>query len=178
MPSMRIAAAGLLTATAVAGATLMTAPTASAASYHCKTSHASVDDSSYDGPWPDNWDFTVKNCAKRSGSYVYSYAKISWDGPNWYATMDDPWIFDGAYYKLMTKRSKSGTDPVVKSRNLTGIEDRLENSTSAGNYDGTYTTPTLKTKVGKAVTDGTLYLDWRSDGRGYHASGFSASPRV
>ncbi|MFE4829852.1 hypothetical protein [Streptomyces sp. NPDC056672] len=43
--------------------------TASAAStYKCNTSRASIDDPSYSGPWADNWDFTTKVCAKRSGS--------------------------------------------------------------------------------------------------------------
>ncbi|MEU8954953.1 hypothetical protein AB0C93_11680 [Streptomyces sp. NPDC048518] len=38
---------------------LATATPAAAASYRCKTSTESVDDTAYDGFWADNWDFTV-----------------------------------------------------------------------------------------------------------------------
>ncbi|WP_052868775.1 hypothetical protein [Streptomyces niger] len=174
----RTSATVLCAAVAISGALLATAPAASAASYHCKTSHATIDDASYTGPAPDNWDVTVRNCAKRSGSSLYSYARISWDGPV-YGQVDDSSLFDGAYYRLMVKKSRSGTDPMVKSHKLPGIEQQLENSAYSGNYNGSYRTPTYKTTIGKyALTDGTLYLDWNNDGHGYRGTAFAASPRV
>ncbi|WP_327129744.1 hypothetical protein [Streptomyces sp. NBC_01727] len=174
----RTAATALITATAVAGTALITAPTASAASYKCKTSTKSVDDPSYSGPWADNWDFTVSICAMRSGGTVYSYAKIKWDGPVG-MSVDDAGIFNAAYFRLWEAKSVSGTDPVVKSGNYYGIESRLENSTSNGNYNNSYTTPTISYKTGtKTYGDGRLMLEWADDGKGYQTHNFTASPVV
>ncbi|MFH8991389.1 hypothetical protein [Streptomyces sp. NPDC017940] len=175
----RSTSAALVLAALTGTAALATATPASAASYHCKTSTKSVDDAAYDGIWADNWDFTVKLCSKQSGDYLYSYASISWDGPA-YGRVDDPSIFDGAYFKLQAKKSVSGTDPVLKSANYYGIESRLENSDSNANYNNHYTTPVMKTKVGAArvLTDGELYLDWNNDGNGYGHHQFAASPVV
>ncbi|MEU1329504.1 hypothetical protein [Streptomyces sp. NPDC005865] len=45
---------------ALAGTTaLATATPGAVASYRCKTSTESVDDTAYDGFWADYWDFTV-----------------------------------------------------------------------------------------------------------------------
>lgn len=167
--------------TALAGtAAIATATPAAAASYKCTTSpEKSIDDPSYSGPWADNWDFTVKVCAKRSGSYIYSYAKISWDGPA-YGLVDDDTIFDDAYFKVQIKKSQSGTDPVKKQKNFGGIEAKLENSDSNANYNGSYTTGTISYKIGssKGLGDGELHLDWDSDGAGPQNHKFSASPTV
>ncbi|MFC9818029.1 hypothetical protein ACFVJM_38945 [Streptomyces virginiae] len=68
-------------ALAVAAVAAPAAPTATAApAYKCASSTKDIDDSSYDGPWPDNWKVTVKTCAARSGSAVYAYAEVRWDG--------------------------------------------------------------------------------------------------
>lgn len=78
----RLAASALITATVVTGTSLVTATTASAASYHCKTSSASVDNPAYSGPTSDNYNFDVKLCAKRSGGYIYAYAKVDFEDPS------------------------------------------------------------------------------------------------
>ncbi|WP_405889821.1 hypothetical protein OG427_07175 [Streptomyces sp. NBC_00133] len=174
----RPATAAVLVA-ALAGTTLATISPASAATYRCTTSTASIDDPSYSGPWADNWDFKVSLCAARSGSTIYTYAKISWDGPM-YGQVDDSTVFDGAYFKLQTKRSQAGPDPVKKSANYYGIGSRLENSDSNANYNGSYTTPTLAYNIGsgRGLADGELHLDWDSDGAGYRTHMFAASPVV
>ncbi|MFE7272464.1 hypothetical protein [Streptomyces sp. NPDC057623] len=176
---MRSTSTAVIVATLAGTAALATAAPASAASYHCTTSTKSIDDAAYDGAWADNWDFTVKLCAKQSGDYLYSYASLSWDGPA-YGQVDDPTIFDGAYFKVQAKKSVSGTDPVLKQANYHGIEAALENSDSNANYNNHYTTPVMKTKVGAArvLTDGELYLDWNNDGNGYGRHQFTASPVV
>lgn len=179
---MRILKRSLATALAVAAvastATMATATTASAASYRCKTSTKSIDDPAYHGPWADDWDFKVSLCAKRSGTTVSTYAKVTWDGPV-YGNVDDTSIFDGAYFKLQVKKSQAGTDPVKRSKNHPGIEARLEDSNAYGNYNGSYTTPVLRHKIGsKALADGELHLDWNNDGRGYWKHLFTASPVV
>lgn len=179
MHAFKRTAAALLAAAAVTGTTLATATTASAASYSCKTSSSgSYDDPSYNGPDSDNWEFDVKLCATRSGGYIYTTATVYWDGPYSSGTNNHS-TFDNARFHLQTKKSVSGTDPVVQYANYTGLEDALENSNAAGN--GSYKTGTLKYKAGSGryLADGYIQLDWSGDGRGYRAPiHFSASPTV
>ncbi|MEV7617086.1 hypothetical protein [Streptomyces sp. NPDC089799] len=155
------------------------APTAAAApAYKCASSTQDIDDSSYDGPWPDNWKITVKTCSARSGGTVYAYAEARWDGTA-FREVDDVTIFDGAKLRLQIKQSRDGTDPVVIERDFTAIEDRLEDSTSSGNYNGHYRTPTISHRAGpRALADSTLFLDWHGDGRGYGRHDYTASPTV
>lgn len=172
----RLAASAIVTATAVTGTTLVTATTASAASYHCKTSSASVDNPAYSGPASDNYNFDVKLCAKRSGGYIYAYAKISFEGPVWYVNQTD--TLDAARFHLQIKKSVSGTDPVKKWANYTGVEYKLEHGNTWGN--GSYTTGTMKYKAGSGryLSDGFIQLNWNKDGKGYRNTYFSASPTV
>lgn len=176
MPALTRTAVTLLAAAAVTGTTFLTATTASAASYHCKTSSASVDNPAYSGPWADNYNFDVHLCAKRSGGYIYTYAKIDFEGPVSYVNQTD--VLDGARFHLQTKKSVSGTDPVVKAANYTGLEYKLEHGNTAGN--GSYTTGTLKYKAGSGryLADGFIQLDWNNDGKDYRTTHFSASPTV
>ncbi|MEW1548342.1 hypothetical protein [Streptomyces tsukubensis] len=153
---------------------------ASAASYKCKTSTKSIDTANYNGPWADQWDVKTTLCAKRSGSYVHAYAKVSWDGPL-FGEPDNSAIFDAARFRLQIKKSQSGTDPVKLSKDFYGIEARLENSDVWGNYNGSYTTGTTKWKASsanKGYADGVLQLDWRKCCGGYHSHNFKASPVV
>ncbi|WP_420036043.1 hypothetical protein ACN2WE_30915 [Streptomyces sp. cg28] len=174
-PPRSLSAAAIVSALAATTALTATAP-ASAASYHCTTSKKSVDDPAYWGPLPDNYDFTTTLCAKRSGSTIYAYAKISFDGA---ATFENrPDLLDAARFHLQIKRSVSGPDPVVKWKNHYTIEDRLETNNKWGN--GSYTTPTLTYKAGSSryLADGFIQLDWNNDGKGYRTTTFSASPTV
>ncbi|MFM9462688.1 hypothetical protein ACKI1K_07520 [Streptomyces scabiei] len=176
MSALKRTAVTLLAAAAVTGSTLATASTASAASYRCKTSSASVDNPAYNGPWADNYNFDVKLCAKRSGGYIYTYARVDFEGPVSYVNQTD--ILDGARFRLQTKKSVSGTDPVVKAATYTGLEYKLEHGNTAGN--GSYTTGTMKYKAGSGryLADGYIQLDWNNDGNDYRTTHFSASPTV
>lgn len=175
----RTAVTTLLVAAAVTGTTLVTAGTASAASYHCTTSSHSVDDPSYNGPDSDNWDLSVTLCAMRSGGYIYTKATVSWDGP-YSSNTNNSYTFSNARFGLQTKKSVSGTDPVVKSATYSGLEHALEHSSAAGN--GSYKTGTLKYKPGAGryhyLADGYIQLDWSGDGKGYRTIQFTASPTV
>jgi hypothetical protein len=166
-----------LTLASVIGAiSLATAGPASAVSYHCTTSTASVDDPAYSGPLTDNYNFTVTLCAKRVSGVIYAYAKASWDGPVWFVNQTE--ILDAARFHLEIKKSISGTDPVVKSANSYGIEYKLEHGNTAGN--SSFTTPVLKYTAGSGryLADGIIQLDWNNDGKGYRTTAFSASPVV
>ncbi|MER7001020.1 hypothetical protein [Streptomyces sp. NPDC000410] len=93
--------------------------------------------------------------------------------------VDDPTIFDGAKVRVQIKQSRDGTDPVVVERDLPGLEDRLEDSTSGGNYDGSFRTPTISHRAGPgALADSMLFLDWHGDGRGYQRHEYTGSPTV
>ncbi|MFC8438223.1 hypothetical protein ACFUJT_08490 [Streptomyces griseoincarnatus] len=178
MSALKRTAITLLAAAAVAGTSLSTAGTASAASYSCKTSSSSYDDPSYNGPDSDNWEFDVKLCAMRSGGYIHTTATVYWDGPYSSGT-NNSFTFNKARFHLEIKKSVSGPDPVVKSANYTGLEGALENSSAAGN--GSYKTGTLKYKAGSGryLADGYIQLDWSGDGKDYKAPiQFTASPTV
>ncbi|MEV3857590.1 hypothetical protein AB0J38_25085 [Streptomyces sp. NPDC050095] len=176
LTSRRIAAA-LTTVAALGAATAATTvPASAAASYHCTTSSASVDDPAYSGIATDNYNFTTKLCAKRAGSTIYAYAKVSFEGPVWFVNQTD--VLDGARVHLQIKKSVSGPDPVVTYKNFYALESKLEHGDTWGN--GSYTTPTITYKAGSGryLADGSVDLDWNNDGKGYRSTLFSASPRV
>ncbi|MGE7391308.1 hypothetical protein ACQKM2_38155 [Streptomyces sp. NPDC004126] len=160
----------------------MTAPAAPGAAtepvYRCASSTQDIDDSSYDGPWPDNWKITVKSCAARSGGTVYAYAEATWDGTA-FRDVNNVRIFDGARLRLQIKASRDGTDPVVTERDFTEIERRLEDSTSGRNYDGCCRTRSIRHRVGLwPLACSVLFLDWHGDGRSYGRHDHTASPTV
>jgi hypothetical protein len=68
-------------ATVAALATATTVTSAAAADYACTTSSDEIDTPQYSGPWPDNWTFEAKVCARRSGSTVHAYATLRWNAP-------------------------------------------------------------------------------------------------
>ncbi|MFB7467051.1 hypothetical protein ACFCZ1_26750 [Streptomyces sp. NPDC056224] len=178
MNTIKQAAVAALAVAAVAAPAATAATAAPALHYKCASSTKDIDDNSYDGPWPDNWKVTVKTCAARSGNTVYAYAEARWDGPGFYP-VDDPTIFDGAKLRLQIKQSRQGTDPVVIERDFTGIEDRLEDSTSSADYDGRYRSGTISHRAGAgALADAVLFLDWQGDGRGYQRHEYTGSPTV
>ncbi|MEU9233467.1 hypothetical protein [Streptomyces subrutilus] len=155
------------------------APAALAApAYKCSNSTQSIDDTAYDGPWPDNWEITVTTCAARSGGTVHAYAEVQWDGSSFHP-VDDPTIFDGAKLRLQIKRSRQGTDPVVIERDYTALEGRLEDSTSDGERRGRYRTPVISHPAGPgALADSVLFLDWHGDGHGYRRNDYPGSPVI
>ncbi|MFF3460319.1 hypothetical protein ACFYXH_39755 [Streptomyces sp. NPDC002730] len=177
-PLKRSTSTAVVIAALAGTAALATATPASAASYHCKTSSHTVDDPTYNGPDSDNWDFDVTLCAMRSGGYIYTTATVYWDGP-YTAKNRSTYTFNKAKFQLQTKRSVSGTDPVVKSGAYTGLEHALEHSSSNGN--GSYATGTLKSTAGSGryLADGYIQLDWSGDGKSYRSPIlFTASPVV
>ncbi|GHG13751.1 hypothetical protein ACFFSH_31025 [Streptomyces filamentosus] len=164
MPTLKRIAVTLLAASAVVGTTLATATTATAADYRCRTSSASVDNPAYSGPWSDDINFDVTLCAKRSGGYIYAYAKVAFEGP--VMNVNETGIFDAARFHLQIKKSVSGPDPVVRWANYSGLEYKLEHGNLAGN--GSYTTGTISYRAGSGLylADGLIQLDWNNDGQG------------
>lgn len=161
----------------LAGASLLAASPASALSWKCKSSSRVIDDAGYTGPASDNWHFTVRNCAARSGGYVYSKAKVTWDAPPWYAGSDLVETFDSAYFRLYVKRADAGADTVLGKKTFY-IRDNLAKMSLNGN--GSWTTSTAKKRVGSrgAYADGALKLNWDEDGKGLRHYSFKGSGSV
>jgi hypothetical protein len=146
------------------------APTASAASCGPET-ELSVDHRGYWGPWPDNWELTSQICSYRSGSYVYSYAYLSWDSPG---TAMERWrTFDSAAFRLYMKRHDPyRTDPTYKYRTV-WLESRMES------HDDSIRTSAVRHRISKwAYTDGAWKLGWDGDGDGWIHYGVRASDHV
>lgn len=164
-----VAAFAVVTATVAASVTASTSE-ASALSWKCSTTKKSIDMPQYTGPFPDNYDFTVKVCGARSGSTVYGKTKVSWDGP---PRFDDYNIFDAAYVRTYVKKSVSGKDPVKRYRD-SSIHSKLEKG------DGSAMLTSVKYKIGKSkiVADAALKLNWNNDGDGVKHYTIKASPRV
>ncbi|WP_433544510.1 hypothetical protein ACQPZG_04900 (plasmid) [Streptomyces sp. CA-294286] len=174
---MRIARTLTATATTAAlitGATVLGASTASAASYRCTTSTKSIDHPGY--TINDNFNFSVKTCAKREGGYIYAKAYVSVDGPWGFAGQSS--VHD-ARALIQVKRSVSGPDPVSKSAYGTGLGSKLNNLDAYGNTS--YTSPTVKHKAAagsRYLGDSVVQIDWKNDGKGRISYSFSASPTV
>ncbi|NDZ64003.1 hypothetical protein G3I52_06675 [Streptomyces cyaneofuscatus] len=162
------------TAALVAGVTVVGTGTASAASYRCTTSTKSIDHPG--NTINDNFNFTVKTCAKREGGYIYAKAYVSVDGPWNYAGQS---AVNDARALIQVKRSVSGTDPVSKYAYGTGLGSKLNNLDAYGNTS--YTSPTVKHKPAagsRYLGDSVMQIDWRNDGKGRISYNFSGSPTV
>ncbi|MGW7064792.1 hypothetical protein ACWGHM_40755 [Streptomyces sp. NPDC054904] len=163
----------VLLALAVVAGTAAPAPAAPA--YRCSSSVQTIDDAGSSGPWPDNWEITVRVCAVRSGAAVRAYAEARWDGPA-YQALDDPTILDGAKLRVQI-RQRDGA--VVAAQDSPGIESRMEDSNGQGDHNGTYRTPALSRRAAPgAHADAVLLLDWHGDGRGYRSYRYGSSPAV
>ncbi|MGW7081646.1 hypothetical protein [Streptomyces sp. NPDC054866] len=178
--SVRLSPAGrkavsfaLVGATAATVLTAMTSP-ASALSWKCNTSSQSIDDRSYSGPAPDNIDIKIKNCVARSGSYVYAKATMSFDFPPTYAGGDIGNTMTGATMPLYVKRSDAGADTLLGTQTY-NVRDNFQRMNGSGN--GTFTTSTMKKRVGSGrfYTDSAIKINWVNDGKGYFHYGFEAS---
>ncbi|MCY0955245.1 hypothetical protein [Streptomyces sp. H27-S2] len=120
----------VLLALAVVAGTAAPAPAAPA--YRCSSSVQTIDDAGYSGPWPDNWEMTVRVCAARSGPTVHTYAEAWWDGPA-YQALDDPTILDGAKLRVQIRRQDGA---LVATQDYPGIESRMEDSNGQGDHSG------------------------------------------
>jgi hypothetical protein len=163
---------------AAAGTAIFAAPPAHAVTYHCTTSSKSIDDPGYTGPFTDNITFKVKVCAARSGSYVSTYSRVSWDEPYWFAAHQGDW-FDNAWVRIYIKKSVSGPDPILRYYDSFGSYYGFLNGLNSGK-DGSFTTRTISYKIGssRGLGDAALKLDWNHDGAGIKTYKFPASPVI
>ncbi|MEU6212811.1 hypothetical protein ABZ891_23300 [Streptomyces sp. NPDC047023] len=79
---------------------------------------------------------------------------------------------------MQIKASRPGADPVLAGRNFSGIEDRLEDSSSGADCRGSYHTATINYRTGDGAAYTVLFLDWRGHSRGYQRHNNTASPTV
>lgn len=73
LPAVRLSA--VLVAATITTATSGGSP--ADAVERCKVSSKTIDNPAYSGPWPDNWDFTVKAYVTESGANIRHWATIS-----------------------------------------------------------------------------------------------------
>ena len=126
----------------------------------------------------DDFTFTVKNCAYRTGSYVYAKSKVSWNMPSYYVGRS--YTFDGAKIRVYLKKPRDGKDLILEQKTV-DIESKMElHSNSYGNGD--YTTDAIYYYNGSSTAarygDGALKIDWSDDGAGYQHYSYRGSPRV
>ncbi|MFJ6889871.1 hypothetical protein ACIQRC_34195 [Streptomyces californicus] len=176
---MRIArtlTVGAATAALVTGFTVLGTGAASAASYRCTTSSKTIDHPGSTATW-DDFDFKVSTCAKREGGYIYTKFTVNVDGPPGFSGYNV--VNYGTRGLIQTKKSVSGTDPVVKYAYGPGLADKMNSLNGYGNTS--YTSPTVKHKPASGyryLGDTVLQIDWKDDGKGRKSYSFSASPTV
>ncbi|MFJ8856236.1 hypothetical protein [Streptomyces sp. NPDC102437] len=176
---MRIAralTAGAATVALVTGVTVLGTGAASAASYRCTTSSKTIDHPGSTATW-DDFDFKVTTCAKREGGYIYTKFTVNVDGPPGFSGYNV--VNSDTRGLIQTKKSVSGTDPVVRYSYGTGLYSKMNNLDGWGNTS--YTSPTVKHKPASGyryLGDSVLQIDWKDDGAGLKSYSFSASPTV
>ncbi|GAA3386402.1 hypothetical protein [Streptomyces racemochromogenes] len=158
----------VLAAVAVTGAGLEPAY----AVERCAVSSKTVDNPAYSGPWPDNWDFTVKACVTKSGPSVRHWTTISWDLPASVTSAGS--IFHASGTNVEVTAMIEGGGLAVTKR--TDLAERLNRA-----KDGSFTPASHTTRWPsryRLYTDVILFLDWKNDGKGPQMLHFSPSPSI
>ncbi|MFG2298634.1 hypothetical protein [Streptomyces sp. NPDC048603] len=167
-PALRFSAV-LVAACVIAGAA-GTGP--AQAVERCTVSSKTVDNPAYSGPWPDNWDFSVKACVTGSGADVRHWATVSWDLPE--ASTGRRLIFrPGGTNAEVTAMIVGGGLAVTRRTDLAQrLNKAKDGSTTPASYSsrwpGRY----------RLFTDVILFLDWAGDGKGPQKIHFSPSPSI
>ncbi|MET9886164.1 hypothetical protein ABZZ20_24130 [Streptomyces sp. NPDC006430] len=166
--NMQTIAAAVAAMTAVTATIAMTGPAQARDS--CRKSSKSVDTPTYSGPFPDNWEFTVTACARRSGGRVGHYATISWNLPG--SVFPSGGVFNSTGTGLEVQARSGGS---VRTTAWTDLHAPLDRA-----RDGSHKTRTVTVNygAGRAATGVVLYLDWKNDGKGSQKLVFASSPTV
>lgn len=136
----------------------------------CTVSTKTVDNAGYSGPWPDNWDFTIRACVTESGPNVRHWATVSWDLPA--STIHPGSIFNAAHVEV-TAMTAGGGLAVPKRTDMTQRLNRArDGSTTPASYSSHW--PSRH----RIYTDVILFLDWKGDGKGPQKLHFTPSPSI
>ncbi|MEV8533145.1 hypothetical protein [Streptomyces sp. NPDC051211] len=138
----------------------------------CKVSSKTIDNPAYSGPWPDNWDFTVKACVTESGADIRHWATVSWDVPE--ASTGRGPIFNATGTNVEVTAMIVGGGLAVTKR--TDLAQRLNKA-----KDGSATPASYSSRWSnrhRLFTDVILFLDWKDDGKGPQKLHFAPSPSI
>ncbi|MFE2322841.1 hypothetical protein ACFXD5_02750 [Streptomyces sp. NPDC059385] len=167
-PARRLSA--VLVAVTVAAAAAGAGP--AYAVERCKVSSKTIDNPAYSGPWPDNWDFTVKACVTESGPNIRHWATISWDLPE--SSTHAGSVFNATGTNIEVTAMIVGGGVAVTRR--TDLARRLNEA-----KDGSFTPSSYSSRWPsreRLYTDVILFLDWKGDGKGPQKIHFAPSPSM
>ncbi|MCX5199398.1 hypothetical protein OOK31_36930 [Streptomyces sp. NBC_00249] len=138
----------------------------------CKVSSRTIDNPTYNGPWPDNWDFTVKACVTESGAAVRHWATVSWDLPE--ASTGRGPVFNTTGTNIEVTAMIVGGGLAVTRR--TDLAKRLNQAKDGSTTPASYSSRWPDRH--RLFTDVILFLDWKDDGKGPQKIHFDASPSI
>ncbi|MCY0945691.1 hypothetical protein [Streptomyces antarcticus] len=138
----------------------------------CKVSSKTLDNPAYSGPWPDNWEFTVKACVTESGGAIRHWATVSWDLPEASAGSGPTFNATGTYVEV-TATAVGGGLAVTKR---TDLAQRLNSAKDGSAIPASYSSRWSSRH--RLFTDVILFLDWKGDGKGPQKIHFSPSPSI
>ncbi|MFD5422212.1 hypothetical protein ACFWJT_29890 [Streptomyces sp. NPDC127069] len=160
-------------ATVLVAATVTVAGAGASPAYaveRCTVSSKTVDNPAYSGPWPDNWDFTVKACVTESGPNVRHWATVSWDLPE--STTHPGSTFNTASVEV-TAMTTAGSQAVTKRTDMTQrLNKAKDGSITPASYSSHWSSRH------RIYTDVILFLDWKGDGKGPQKLHFTPSPSI
>ncbi|MFF4371475.1 hypothetical protein [Streptomyces sp. NPDC001594] len=140
------------------------------AAERCAVSTKTVDNPAYSGPWPDNWDFTVKACVTESGPNIRHWATISWDLPA--STTHPGSIFNTANAEVTAMVAGGGLAVTKRTDLAQRLNKAKDGSITPASYSSHW--PSRH----HLYTDVTLLLDWKGDGKGPQKLHFTPSPSI
>ncbi|MEV7525891.1 hypothetical protein [Streptomyces sp. NPDC091371] len=142
------------------------------AAERCKVSSKTIDNPAYSGPWPDNWDFTVKACVTESGANIRHWATITWDLPE--ASTHQGTIFHttGTNAEVTAMITEGG----IAVTRRTDLAQRLNKAKDGSITPASYSSHWPHRH--RLFTDVILFLDWKGDGKGPQKIHFDPSPTL
>ncbi|UQW99431.1 hypothetical protein [Streptomyces sp. RerS4] len=138
----------------------------------CKVSSKTIDDPAYSGPWPDNWDFTVKACVTESGATIRHWATVSWDMPESFAGRRPVFNATGTNVEVTAMITGGGLAVTRRTDLAPRLNQGKDGSTTPASYSSRW--PSRH----RLFTDVILFLDWKGDGKGPQKIRFSPSPSI
>ncbi|MFC8011006.1 hypothetical protein [Streptomyces cinereoruber] len=168
LPAVRLSA--VLVAATITAATAGGGP--AYAVERCKVSSKTIDNPAYSGPWPDNWDFTVKACVTTSGANIRHWATISWDLPESSSRAGS--LFNATGTNAEVTAMIEGGGVAVTRR--TDLAQRLNKAKDGSLTPASYSSHWPSRE--RLFTDVIVFLDWKGDGKGPQKLHFAPSPSL
>ncbi|THA53144.1 hypothetical protein [Streptomyces sp. A1136] len=138
----------------------------------CKVSSQTIDNPAYSGPWPDNWDFTVKACVTETGSTIRHWATLSWDLPESSTHPGSIFNTTGTYVEVTAMVAGGGLAVTKRTDMASRLNKARDGSTTPASYSSRWS------NRHRLLTDVILFVDWKGDGKGPQKLHFAPSPSI